>query len=136
MQTILVFVANLMFSTRIESVIEQKGLVYREISSKGALFGEESGGTEESFLNRVMRSDPSLIIFDLGLDDVPWEQWILWLKDSPVSGQIPVICFGSHVDVETLKSARQAGADEVMARSRFVSALPALIDKYVKLEQA
>ncbi len=128
-QKVLTFVANLMFSTRIESVVEQKGLEYLEFHSVDKLVGEESGGIKESFLNRITRIGPSLIIFDLGLDDIPWEQWILWLKDSSVSRQIPVICFGSHVEVDTLKLARQAGADEVMARSRFVSALPALIDK-------
>lgn len=131
-QVILAFVTNLMFSTRIESIVEKKGFVYREISSINELFGEDTGGTEEAFLNRITRVGPSLIIFDLGINDIPWEQWLLWLKAPSISRQIPVICFGSHVDVDTLKSARQAGAEAVMARSRFVTALPALIEKYVR----
>jgi predicted metal-dependent hydrolase len=34
------------------------------------------------------------------------------------------------VDVDTLKKARQSGADEVVARSRFVSAFPKLVQKH------
>ena len=38
-----------------------------------------------------------------------------------------VVGFVSHVDVELVKGAREAGADEVMARSGFVERLPGLL---------
>lgn len=40
---------------------------------------------------------------------------------------VPVVCFGSHVAVEQLQAARDAGADAVMARSQFTAQLPVLI---------
>ena len=39
----------------------------------------------------------------------------------------PVIAFGPHVDVEGRKAARAAGADRVLAKSRFVSELPIIL---------
>jgi hypothetical protein len=38
-----------------------------------------------------------------------------------------VVAFLSHVQAELAAGARQAGADEVMARSAFVNQLPALL---------
>ena len=38
------------------------------------------------------------------------------------------IAYVSHVDVELIQAARHAGADEVMARSAFVTKLPALLE--------
>lgn len=39
----------------------------------------------------------------------------------------PVIAFGPHVDAEGRTAARAAGADRVLAKSRFVSELPKLL---------
>lgn len=41
----------------------------------------------------------------------------------------PVVGFVSHVDVERIERAREAGLTKVMARSGFVEALPALLAK-------
>lgn len=38
-----------------------------------------------------------------------------------------IVAFGSHVETEALKAAREAGADRVMARSAFVRELPGLV---------
>ena len=43
---------------------------------------------------------------------------------------VPVIAFGSHVNVELLEAARSAGA-EVMPRSQFASTLPAILQKHL-----
>lgn len=40
---------------------------------------------------------------------------------------IPVIAFGAHVDAEALRDAREAGADRVMPRSKFVQELERLV---------
>jgi hypothetical protein len=77
-----------------------------------------------------------LLIFDLGNAEIPWRAWIPSIKTVPATRWIPIICFGSHVDVDTLREARQTGADEVVARSRFVTALPELIQKHVRRTNA
>ena len=43
---------------------------------------------------------------------------------------IPVIAFGSHVNVDVLDAARAAGA-EVMPRSQFASTLPDILKKHL-----
>ncbi|HUG38964.1 MAG TPA: hypothetical protein VMM12_00680 [Longimicrobiales bacterium] len=42
-----------------------------------------------------------------------------------------IVAFGSHVETEVLQSAREAGADRVMARSAFVRELPSLVARAV-----
>lgn len=39
----------------------------------------------------------------------------------------PVIAFGPHLDTEKRKAARAAGADRVLAKSKFVTELPVLM---------
>jgi hypothetical protein len=78
-----------------------------------------------------VRWGTKLIVFDLGNKLVPWEKWIPCLKTEPATRRIPIICYGSHVFVDTLKKARKLGADEVLARSRFVTVFPELAQKYI-----
>jgi hypothetical protein len=93
--------------------------------------GVSTLGIEGVLIDQLARLGPKLLIFDLGNAEIPWSAWIPVLKTVPATRRIPVICFGSHVDVDTMKKARQTGANEVVARSRFVTALPALIQKHV-----
>ena len=41
----------------------------------------------------------------------------------------PVVAFGPHVDGAGRKAAREAGADRVLAKSRFVTDLPVILQK-------
>jgi hypothetical protein len=43
-----------------------------------------------------------------------------------------VVGFVSHVDAEAIANARDAGIDQIMARSRFVQVLPELFGKQVE----
>jgi len=124
-QLILVFVSNLMISTRIESVVEQLGYEFRQVEE----LAEKSEGAGPSLLDRITPQVPAVMIFDLGDKAIPWESWIQQLKASSASKEIPVICFGPHVDGQAFKTAREAGADTVVARSKFMSDMPNLIKK-------
>jgi len=55
------------------------------------------------------------------------------VKSAPAARRIPILAFGSHVDVEILDAAKNAGADEVLPRSRFSRILPALIEKHARI---
>ena len=132
------FVADLMFQTRIESVAGRLGMRVQWLDSADQVIAMDNDshatlGPEAILVNQLTRMRPKLLIFDLGNKSIPWAAWIPVLKTDPLIGQIPVICFGSHVDVGTLKTAREVGSDDVLARSRFVTALPELIQKYVQL---
>ena len=132
---IVVFVADLMFQTRIESVIEKLGYQVRLVERIDQIVSTDlermrSQGSEEILVDQLSNLRPGLLIFDLGNEEIPWAQWIPILKTDPLTQRIPVICYGSHVDVDTLKEAKLTGADQVLARSRFVTAMPELIQKH------
>jgi DNA-binding response OmpR family regulator len=49
------------------------------------------------------------------------------IRQLRASGSGPVVVFGPHVDTDRRKLARRAGADRVLARSKFVTDLPQIL---------
>lgn len=72
-------------------------------------------------LERMGAWDLSLVDLDARLN-VPAA--IAFLKEH---SNAPVIAFGPHLDTEKRKTARAAGADRVLAKSKFVTELPRLV---------
>lgn len=138
--TILGFVADLMFTTRIESVAHKLGFQIKWFASAEAFGqdvvpegrGEALYGRRGELFRTVTEMQPALLLFDLNNDTIPFANWIASLKSSPATRRIPVLCFGSHMDVDRMKSAKQAGADVVLARSKFTNALPQLLQKHAR----
>jgi predicted metal-dependent hydrolase len=95
--------------------------------------GEHLEGQTGMLIEKVTTWQPALMIFDLNNGDIPWETWIPVLKSSPATRRIPIMTFGSHMDVATMTRAKEIGADVVLARSAFVSDLPNLIRKYARV---
>jgi predicted metal-dependent hydrolase len=95
--------------------------------------GEHLSGPGAVLIDLLSAWGPALLIFDLNNPAIPWRNWIPMLTSVPATRHFPVLCFGSHVDVEATQAARAAGATAVVARSRFTSALPELMQKYVRL---
>ena len=73
---------------------------------------------------------PTLVLLDLKTPG-DWETAIQRCKLSPQNRQIPIYAFGSHVDTETLRRARQAGADHAWARSKMMEELVAVVQRHV-----
>jgi len=73
------------------------------------------------------------MVFDLRNDSIPWKKWINLLTSLPATRRIPVLCFGSHVNIDDKQAAKLAGAKEVVACSRFVQNLPELLVKHARL---
>jgi len=137
---ILAFIADLNFSVRVESAALLLG--YRAIFIERM---EQIAPPEESVLERqyaehltgpgavlidlVTLWKPILIVFDLGNQAIPWLDWISLLTSAPATRRIPVVCYGSHVETENLQAAKEAGARTVLARSRFFSDLPNVLEK-------
>ena len=71
---------------------------------------------------------PVLAILDLNNPGLDVRQAVVALKAIGAR----VLAFGSHVDAERLKLARQAGCDEVLPRSAFFEGLNAKIAKWSK----
>jgi len=73
---------------------------------------------------------PVLVLLDLKTPG-DWETAIQRCKLSPQNRQIPLYAFGSHVDTQTLRRARQAGADHAWARSKMMEELVEVVQRYV-----
>lgn len=135
------FVADLMFTVQIQAALEKMG--YRvlwvedaarfgEVADGPTPPGEQLRGRDGAFTDFLTRQQPALLLFDLHNQAIPWKYWIALIKISPATRRFPILCFGSHVDAEALQTARSVGADEVVARSRFFSAMPELIRKHAR----
>jgi hypothetical protein len=137
-------VADLFFVSKIETTSKLLGfeVVWLSDASLEILSPPLEGvDTDLDYKNRpetiliesVSSYNPVLIIFDLNNQTVPWSQWILWLKSSPATRMIPILCFCSHVDKMAILSARNSGADKVVARSEFANNLSDLINSNARI---
>lgn len=145
---LIAFVSDLMFAARIENTAARLGYQVDFIESIHQLLararnpdespvdpprpGEQTSSPEATLIDLVSAARPVLMIFDLNNADIPWREWLAVLKSSPATRRLPILCFGSHVQVDAINAARSAGADDVVARSRFTNGLGGLIQKWAR----
>lgn len=141
---IVAFVADLMFTTRIAKAAEHIGYRVKWIETadqlgsldtepRPELPGEWLHGREGRLFDQMALWQPALLLFDLNNAGIPWRTWIAALKSAAATRRIPVMCFGPHEDVETMKAAHSVGADAVLARSRFTADMPAVFQRYARV---
>ena len=70
---------------------------------------------------------PVLVIFDLNSAKADPLNTVATLRSDPDLKAVPTMGFVSHVDTELIVAARQAGVDEVMARSAFAANLAKIL---------
>ena len=112
---IIAAVEDLLFSSKIRAAAKQVGA--------DVVFARNPA----EILQRARDDKPALVIFDLnsaGTDPIATLQG---LKNDPATASIPAIGFVSHVQTDVIRAAREAGVDEVMARSVFVTRLPEIL---------
>lgn len=97
---------DLIFTSRILGTAQALGLEMRVARDSAAL---QALASPQTTCVVVDLSNPGLVIEDL----------------VRASAGARVVAYGSHVDVATLKRAREAGCDLVLPRSKFVEDLPA-----------
>ena len=68
-----------------------------------------------------------LVIFDLNSAKADPLNTVATLRSDPDLKAVPTMGFVSHVDTELIVAARQAGVDEVMARSAFAANLAKIL---------
>ena len=76
---------------------------------------------------RVKETQPSLVIFDLNSVKLNPLAAIAELKADPATRRIRTLAFVSHVHTDVIEAARQAGVDEVLARSAFSAQLKEIL---------
>lgn len=113
---------DLIFSTKIRSTAEHLGVPFRGAATPKAV-ADRLNQVDDGRLNQPVTG--VLVDMEMGGDALAIIRQVK--EHSPA---VPVIAFGSHVAVELLAAARDAGADAVMPRSQFTAQLPALLQQY------
>ncbi|GAB4530227.1 MAG: hypothetical protein Fur0018_17390 [Anaerolineales bacterium] len=146
MQTLIAFLDDLMWTPRIAAAVRTAGMqaefigtssaVWEVLSREGDLPPEcltnlrASAGESWHLMEYLTRRQPVLLLLDLGSAAFPWARYLPLLTSAPETRHMPVLCFGPHVQVEAMKRARQLGARDVLARSRMIKDMPALLRRY------
>ena len=144
MPLIVAFVSDLMFTTRIQNVVNHLGWRVEWLETAVSVGlphspeqperpGESLHGTEGRLFEQITAWQPVLLLFDLNNAQIPWRRWIPILKSSPATRRLPILAFGPHEDKETMLTAKKVGANFVIGRSRFTAAMPDLLQKYARL---
>ena len=112
--TIVIVVSDLMFQSRIEAAARALG------------HATVIGDTAERAADALAAS-PALVVLDLHERAV---EPAAIIRDAKAAGA-RVLAFGRHTEPQTLRAAREAGADTVVPRSQLVEELGALIASLV-----
>ncbi len=128
-------VTDLMFATKIKGTADAVGVPLSLVRSVQALDDAAAAGL-------------SFAIVDLHADGVDVLDAIRRAKSPRMDGREQtaaaptgstpapvVIAFASHVQADLMQSAREAGADVVLPRSRFSHDLPDLLTKYGRMPE-
>jgi DNA-binding response OmpR family regulator len=79
----------------------------------------------EQNLATIGDEKPALVIVNIATTGVDWEAAI---RQARAAG-LTVLAFGSHMDLEARAKALQAGAQRVVANSKFSSDMPGLVKR-------
>ena len=90
--------------------------------------------TPEALLQKVGEAKPGCVLLDLHVDGLEIVSLVAGLKQGEPAPF--VVGYGSHVDVATLRRARDAGCDLVLPRSKFVEDLPNELPKWIATPRA
>jgi CheY-like chemotaxis protein len=108
---VLCVVDDLLFSVKISTAAKALGVeTYFERSAAAVV-------------DRVRDKRPELVIFDLNSTKLRPMDAIATLKADPALKNIRTLGYVSHVDSASIAAAREAGIDEVIARSAFSARL-------------
>ncbi len=125
---IFICVVDLLFASRIETTARAAGLEVTRLKETDAR-SDSAAVDSHSFLAQVRSIQPQLVLIDLDEPAFSPLEWIAAIKAETDTRDIPLLCFGSHVRVDRFKAARKAGADQVLARSRFLQSLPDVLSR-------
>lgn len=114
MTTILALEKDLFFAVKMRDTLRHHDM---EVKTARTLSIFEQG------LNAGGAEKPALVIVNIATPGVDWEAAI---RQARAAGY-PVLAFGSHMDLEARAKALAAGAQRVVANSKFSSDMPGLV---------
>ncbi len=108
---VLCVVDDLLFSVKISTAAKSLGVdIYFE-------------RVAENVVPRIREKQPQLVIFDLNSAKLRPMQAVAEVKADPALRGIRTLGYVSHVQTDTINAARDAGIDQVLARSAFAERL-------------
>jgi PleD family two-component response regulator len=110
-RVVLIAVDDFLFRSKIRATAKQAGV--------DVTFAR----TPSEILEQARELKPSLAIFDLNSASLEPIATIAALKRDPALASIRTLGFVSHVDTARIQAAREAGTDDVLARSAFAANL-------------
>jgi CheY-like chemotaxis protein len=114
---ILAVLDDLMFSSKIKTTANQLGVPLTFARSA------------EGALAEMRKAAPDLVILDLNNPRTNPLAIVSAMKQEPALASIPTVGYASHVQVDVINAARQAGVDEVLPRSAFAMQLPEILSR-------
>lgn len=120
---ILALEKDLFFSVKMRDTLRHYEMEVKTVRTLAAFEqGLAAGGDEK----------PALAIVNTATQGVDWEAAI---RQAWANG-LPVLAFGSHMDLEARAKALQAGAQRVVANSKFTSDMPGLVQRMLSESNA
>ncbi len=115
MASILLLIPDLFFSVRVADTVRALGHEPRDVSNAAALVA-------------VARQGAAGIIIDTQ-EGSNWQAAVRQIKGDPQTATIPILAFGSHVEVALQRAAVEAGCDRLVTRGKLMRELPALLQQ-------
>jgi PleD family two-component response regulator len=115
---ILAILDDLFFSSKIRA------------AAKGAGVEVVFARSAASALAEARKTSPSLVILDLNGSRTDPLATLSAMKKDPALASIPTVGFVSHVQGDVIRAAREAGVDEVFARSAFAERLSTILSRH------
>jgi len=112
MAQVIAFVDDIFFQAKIMETAKQVGVEIRCCTTPDAL------------LDEITKHPPNLVIVDLNARSKPLDAIERVRQTSP---SLRVLAFLSHVQVDLAESARLAGCQDVMPRSKFTQSLATIL---------
>lgn len=113
---VLLLDTDLFFAVKIADTLKHAGYTTRTVRS------------EADFARLLGEAPPAVAIVNTAARGIDFRHAIQLAR----AAAVPVVAFGSHVDVETQEAARRAGATRVIANSRVASDLPGVLERALR----
>jgi DNA-binding response OmpR family regulator len=113
---ILALEKDLFFSVKMRDTLRHHGMEVTTVRTLPAF---------EQHLATTGDEKPALVIVNTATTGVDWEAAICEAR----TRGLPVLAFGSHMDLEARAKALQAGAQRVVANSKFTSDMVGLVQR-------
>lgn len=113
----LALVTDMIFATKITSTAKAVGVDLAIVRTLDAL-------------REKLNGDVSLVLIDMNADGVDATAAIAAAGSAPSSPH--VLAYLSHVQTDLAEAARNAGADQILPRSKFSIDLPAILQEYAQ----